>query len=373
MKKYLILFCLSTIIFLALYSCSSDPSFPVDQVQQLESVITQTMSQYNIPGVIAAVWVPNKGTWIKGFGKADIATGQTMDPDMLFRVGSLTKSFTATVILRLSEEGKLKLDDTLDKYITDPVIPNANNITIRQIASMTSGLFNYTEDMDFLMAVKKEPSRVWTSKELINYSIAHSPYFAPGTSFYYSNTNFILLSMIIEKITGNSLGSEIQNRIITILRLNNTTFPTTPAMPSGSSHGYSLNDDGTTVVEASALDPSATFGAGAMISDIYDLKKWVEAVGNGKLLSDASHTAQFTWVSEPDSQTDKYGLGVVKVGNFIGHDGVINGYNSMMAYLPSNGAVIIVMENLNPTTKFDVAKDIFFQLSKVVLPNDVSW
>ena len=361
------------ITLLGLYSCSSDPSFPADQVQQLESVVTQTMAKYNIPGVIAAVWVPGKGTWIKGFGKADTATGQAMDPNMIFRIGSLTKSFTATVILRLSEEGKLNLDDTLDKYITDPVIPNASNITIRQLASMTSGLFNYTEDTDFGMAVYQNPLRVWAPKELVNYAIAHSPYFAPGTSYYYSNTNFILLGMIIEKITGNSLGSEIQNRIASILHLNNTSFATTSAMPSGSSHGYSINDDGVTSTDATTIDPSWGWAAGANISDIYDLKKWIEAVGKGTLLTEASHTAQFTWVDEPGSQTNKYGLGIMKMGNFIGHEGIITGFNSMMAYLPSNGAVFIIMENLNPSTTDGIAGNMFGQMSKIVLPNDVSW
>jgi len=373
MKKYFILIFVCSTTILSLPSCSSDPSFPADQVKQMDAVVTVAMSTYNIPGVIAAVWIPGKGTWIKGFGLANKSTGEAMDPSMLFRIGSLTKSFTATVILQLVDEGKLSLDDTLDKYITDPIIPNASNITVRQVANMSSGLFNYTEDTTFLLAVKANPNRVWAPEELINYSIAHAPYFAPGTNFYYSNTNYVLLSMVIKKITGNSVGSEMQSRIISPLGLSNTSFPTTSAMPSGSCHGYSLSDDGTSIVEADALDPSVTLGAGANISDIYNLKTWVETVAKGALVSDASHTAQLTCINEPDSTTDKYCFGIMKVDNFIGHDGVINGYNSMMAYLPSNGAVIIVMENLNPTTKFDVAKDIFMGVAKVALPNDVSW
>ena len=355
-------------MFFGLYSCGSDPSFPADQVKQMEIVVTDTMSTYNIPGVIAAVWVPGKGTWVKAFGEADTATGEAMSTDTLFKIGSLTKSFTATVILKLAEEGRLSLDDTLDKYITDPVIPNASNITIRQIASMTSGLFSYTEDVNFLTAVKQDPLRVWAPKELINYSIAHAPDFSPGTSYHYSNTNYILLGMIIEKVTINSLANEIREHIILPLGLSNTTFMATPTMPSGSCHGYSLGDDGKTIVDATVLDPSVAWAAGANVSTIYDLKKWVEAVGNGTLISAASHTAQFTWVDEPGS-TDKYGIGVMKIGNFIGHDGIINGYNSMMAYLPSNGAVIIITENLNPTTKDDIAKYLFLEISKIVLPN----
>ena len=339
----------------------------------MESVVTGTMSKYNIPGVIAAVWVPGRGTWVKAFGQADTATGEAMDADMKFRIGSLTKSFTVTVLLQLVDEDKLSLDDTLDKYITDPVVPNASIITIRQLAGMTSGLFNYTEDPNFLLAIKNDPTRVWTPTELLHYSIIHAPYFAPGTSYYYCNTNYILLGMIIEKITGNSLGSEIQNRIISPLDLSNTTFPTTPEMPSGSCHGYSLGDDGKTIVDATYIEPSIVLGAGANISDIYDLKKWVETVAKGTLISKTSHTAQFTWKNVTGSSTDKYGLGIMKVGNFIANDGIINGYNSMMAYLPSNGSVIIIMENLNPTIEDDIAKEMFLSISKIVLPDAVSW
>ena len=373
MKKHLMLFCLCTTMILGLCSCSSDPSFPADQVQQMENIVADTMSTYHVPGVIVAVWVPGKGTWIKGFGQSDVANGRGMSAEMPFRIGSLTKSFTATVILKLSDEGKLNLDDTIDKYITDPVIPNAGNITIRQLASMTSGLFNYTEDMTFLVAVSQDPLRVWAPKELVTYAIAHSPYFAPGASYYYSNTNFILLGMIIEKVTGNSLASEIHDRIILPLHLSDTSFATSSAMPSGSSHGYAINDDGVSATDATTLDPSLAWAAGANISTIYDLKKWIEAIGNGSLLSDASHTAQITWVDEPGSQLSKYGLGIMKLGNFIGHGGIITGFNSSMMYLPSNGSVFIVMENLNPAAKNDLASDIFVKISKVVLPNDVSW
>ncbi len=373
MKKYFILFSICAII-LSSFSCSSEPSFPDDQTKKMDDLVTMVINTYKVPGIIAAVWVPDKGTWVKSFGYANTTTSEKMDTDMLFRIASVTKTFTAHVILKLVDERKLSLDDTLGKYITDFYVPNANIITIRQLGAMTSGLFDYTEDDTFNSAHAADPLRVWTPKELVEIASTHSVYFDPGTSYHYSNTNFILLGMIIEKITGNNLQTEIQNKIIIPFGLSHTTFATSSETPSNLSHGYALGEDGVTISDVTAIDASCAWAAGSIISNIDDLKIWAKAVGEGTGLTAASHAVQTTWTDEPGITLPfKYGFGTMAAGNFFGHEGSIDGYYISMMYLPTNGAIFVVMVNLNPNDGGNLADGVFAQLAKIVLPDDVSW
>jgi len=347
--------------------------FSAKEKQQIEEVVNLAMEKYNVPGINVAIWIPGKGTYIKGFGFADKETKLAMDPSMSFRIGSLTKTFTSTILLQLQDEGKINLDDTLDKYITEPAIPNVRTITLRQIANMTSGIYNYTEDESFISKQKQNPKRQWTEQELVNFTIKHPPYFAPGEGYHYSNTNYVLLGMVIEKITGNHLETEMQNRILVPLKLTQTFYATNSTMPSNSNRGYSLSEDGKTYIDVTNDNPSLSAGAGAIVSDISDLKRWAQELGKGTLVSSKAQKERLTWVDEPDTTTSKYGLGIMKIGNFIGHEGSIYGYNSIIAYLPSKDAVFVIEQNTFPGQAAGIAGNIFAILAKIVLPNDVSW
>ena len=157
---------------------------------------------------------------------------------MHFRIGSITKTFTGTVILQLVDEGKLRLDDPIAKY--QPEVPNGANITIRQLLQMTSGLFNYTDDPAWNQALDANRQRVWSPQELVAIALAHPPYFAPGTDFHYSNTNTVLLGLIIEQITGNNVADEFARRIFTPLGMRETVMPppTMAAIPDPHPRGY---------------------------------------------------------------------------------------------------------------------------------------
>ena len=143
-----------------------------------------------------------------------------------FGVGSTTKSIVATVLLQLVDEGRLKLDDKVSKYIS--WVPNGENITIRQLLNMTSGLYNYTEDKTLLAAVAADPLKKWAPVELARAGVSGQPYFPPGEGWYYSNTNTILVGLIIEKITGKMLEDEVTTSITDRLGLKNTYFPQGP-------------------------------------------------------------------------------------------------------------------------------------------------
>jgi D-alanyl-D-alanine carboxypeptidase len=368
--------CITIIFFIFISNCSvSDgsssvpaqtPTFSPDIQKKMEQVIDENMASLKIPGVIVGVWVPGQGTWIKAKGKADISTGRDIKPSDKVRLASITKTFTITVLLQLVDEGKISLDDTMDKYISN--VPNSDNITIRELCNMTSGLYNYNEDPGFDEIYINEPLHKWTPQELVNIALSHEPYFEPGKGYYYSNTNTLLIGMIIEQLTGNKLEMEIQNRIITPLGLKNTTFATTPDISGEYSHGYvDPNEDGH-LLDFTERDPSCAWSAGAIVSNLDDLYIWAGAVAEGTLLTQKTQQERLTWSGQTSNPLFKYCLGIYYVGNFLGHNGEIRGYNNCMYYLPSRKATFIVFSN-NGTG----ADKIFQELSKIVLPDDVSW
>jgi D-alanyl-D-alanine carboxypeptidase len=351
----------------------SSNDFPKEEQQKINDVVKTYMDKFPIPGVIVGIWVPGKGNFIKGYGSSDIATNLPMDSHMSYRIASLTKTFVATVSLQLVDEGKINLDDPLSKYLPNSGIPDADKITIRELSNMTAGIFDYPVDQTFENLHAQNPVRIWKPEELIPYAVKHGPDFAPGTKYHYSNTNYILIGMVIEKVTGNSLASEIQNRIIKPLHLTHTYYATDATMPINSSHGYMDGPDGKSVVDATILGPSYAGAAGAIISNLDDMKIWTENFGKGTLISKNAYVAQTTWVDDPKSQQIKYGIGMMKLYNFVGHAGSIDGFNSFMAYDPKTGAVMVVMQNLNPGRAEGSADKIGFLIAKVVIPDRLWW
>src|SRR6266480_487306 len=239
-------FALSLCVCLVVSACSSAgtvltqatptvevPAFAV----KLQPLLVAKMQQLRIPGAIIYVDDPGQGSWITTLGTSDLATRAPMNVNSHMRIGSITKTFTATVILQLVDEGKLRLDDPVAKYL--PQVPNGANITIRELLNMTSGLFNYSNDQGFQQA---DPSRVWDPKELVAIAFRHRPYFAPGQGLHYTNTNYILLGMLIEQIPGMPVEKAFQQRIFTPLGMESSSFPplASSAIPDPHPHGYVL-------------------------------------------------------------------------------------------------------------------------------------
>ena len=225
----LILIILLTAAALACSSCGTQESEPEtvfslspELQQELEEILDDVMSENGIPGAVIGVWVPGEGSWVEAKGLADVQTGEAMDTADKVRIGSITKTFNATVILQLVDEGRIGLDDPLRDYA--PEVPGSEEITVRMLLDHTSGLFDYTSDEDFQEAVDAEPLRKWQPQELVDFAISHEPYFAPGEEWHYSNTNYILLGMIVEEVTGNLVGDEMRTRIYERLGLSNTSF-----------------------------------------------------------------------------------------------------------------------------------------------------
>jgi D-alanyl-D-alanine carboxypeptidase len=281
------------------------------------------------------------------------------------RIASITKTFTATVILQLVDAGKLHLDDPVSKY--QPEVPNGAHITIRELLNMTSGIFNYDEDRGFLHTWQADPGKVWNPQEELAIAFKHPPYFAPGKGFYYSNTNYILLGLIIEQITHQPVEEVFQQRIFTPLGMNGSSLPpaTSAAIPDPHPQGYMFGTlldllEGPKANAAAGTPHDVTswslwgWTAGSAISTVHDLKIWAKALATGKLLSSAAHQEQLSFT--PQSQ-DGYGLGVANFGGVLGHNGANPGFQSFMGYQPQTGATIIVLANLFPAPDGSLTAD----------------
>jgi D-alanyl-D-alanine carboxypeptidase len=351
-------------------SCGT-PSFSSEVSQKIEQAIREVMEELDIPGAVAGVWVPDMGELTLAIGEADIEDGRTIQTADRFRIGSITKTFTATAILQLVDEGLLSLDDTVDKYVAG--IPDGDKITVRQLCNHTSGLYNYGEDENLVIALDEDPHKVWTPRELVDVAISHEPYFPPGEGWYYSNTGYILMGMIIEEVTGSSYEAVIKDRIIEPLGLSNTSVAESPEMAGQYSRGYEQKEEGSRelVDRTDYLDPSIVWAAGAMISNLEDLKVWAKALAEGELLSDASHKEQMDWVDLPDDPNSKYGLGVLYVYGLEGHDGRQPGYDAAVFYYPPRQATFVVL--FNKAEQSSVALGVALKLANIVLPEDISF
>ncbi len=364
---------LGTMTLLGAASCAGTHSgqpFSQDVQDRLNRAVDAKMAEFGVPGAIVGVWVPGKGEWIACKGVADIRTGAAPRVQDRVRIASITKTFAATVILQLADEKRLSLSDTLNQYDLGVTVPNSDRITIRNLLNMTSGLFNYTDDENFWQQFLAAPTAVWTPKRLVEMAAAKGAVSPPGQAYAYNNTNYVLLGMIIEKVTGNTAAAEITRRIIDELGLRNTSFPTTAAMPAPFMHGYmpeaGIGGDtgGPAVIDMSVESPTPFYTAGGMISDLMDLKTWLQALASGSLVSPEMQKERMTFGSP---NTPYYGLGVMNGGNMLGHSGEITGYNSSAYTHPGgNGATIIVLINRYPSKVEGVSDQILAEVGKAV-------
>ncbi|MED7949771.1 serine hydrolase domain-containing protein [Streptomyces sp. BE303] len=243
-------------------------------------------------------------------GLADTATGERARPDQRFRIASNTKSFVSTVLLQLEGEGRLSLDDSVEKWLPGVVGGNGNDgnaITVRQLLNHTSGIHDPTDEPEFFAPYleRHEWGYVYTPREVIARAVRHAPSFTPpGSGWAYSNTNYLLAGLVIEAVTHHSAPSEIHRRILVPLGLRNTSFPVTdPDIRGPHLHGYDLAGR-----DVTRFSPSYDWTAGAMISTVDDLARFHRALFGGKLLRPAQQRELLTTVKFTGGPA--YGLGV---------------------------------------------------------------
>ncbi|MGW6853077.1 serine hydrolase domain-containing protein [Streptomyces virginiae] len=309
--------------------------------RQLDTAIKQVLAEAKIPGVIVSVSAPGKGDYVRAFGVADKATGAPMSPNLNMRIGSVTKTFTVTALLELVDRGKVGLDDPIGKYVDG--VPNGDRITLRELAGMRSGLFNYSADEGFYKAFTSNPDRPFTPQELLAYSFEHPVLFEPNAKFYYCNTNLILLGLVVEKVSGVPLDTFVDQEVVRPAGLKHTLFPTGPEFPSPHAQGYTDQTASGKVETSTDWNPSWAWAAGAMISDLSDLRSWAKTLATGTLLTPATQAQRLDVVDALPGTG--YGLGIFDVQGWIGHNGSLPGYGSLVLYLPEAKATLVVLLN----------------------------
>ncbi|SET36607.1 serine hydrolase domain-containing protein [Geodermatophilus poikilotrophus] len=342
-------------------------------VARLDEVVTATLERTGVPGVIVGVSGPDC-RYEAAFGVADKATGEPMRTDFHSRIGSETKTFTVTALLQLVDDGAVGLDDPIGEYVAG--VPEGDRITLRQLARMQSGLFNYSADEDFLQALVSDPYRSFTPQELLGYSFAHPLDFPPGEGWEYSNTNTILLGLVVEEVSGQPLHEYLDEHVFEPLALDDTAFPTDNSFPEPHAEGYTVYD-GTEIV-ATDFNPSWGWAAGAMTSTLDDLHTWAHALATGTLLEPGTQAQRLETAAPPGGAPGVgYGLGLFVVSGWIGHNGSLPGYQSLTVYLPEQETSLVVLLNSDaPPLSGDVAQSssaFGTAITEVVSPGHVFW
>ena len=342
-----------------------------DCAQRLHRLVKTKMLELGVPGLIASVDAPKICHWTETLGIRDVTKQAPIRLKEHMRIGSITKTFTGTVVLQLVDEGWLGLDDPISRHLTG--VPNGENITIRQLLNMTSGLYNYSEDRAFNESLDADPERVWTPEELLAIGLGRKPYFVPGTEFHYSNTNSVLLGKLIEAVTGHPLEQEFEQRIFQPLKLHDTSFPVSSALPQPHPRGYMFGTnvgslppacDAATVGRHDVTDasPSWTWSAGGAVSTLEDLIVWARALATGALLSPDTQAERLKGVPTGPPPAPEYGLHITNFFGFIGHDGNLPGFSSFMAYDPTRDITIVVLANVYSDVHCEAPADTIVKL-----------
>jgi D-alanyl-D-alanine carboxypeptidase len=362
---------------------ASDPAIQAEIVETVESdraFFGGYGGKNPVPGVLIGVWDGTGGSYIHAFGYADVTTHRKLTPQDHFRVGSITKTFVATVILQLVDEGKLSLDDPLSKFGIGVTIPNAQNITVRDLLDMRSGFFDFvaTPEFKYFLDTPKSESGKWgpntnfDTHTIIRWALAEKPYFPPGTAYHYSSTNYLILGLIIERVTGQSVGEQIDTRLLRPFHLTGTSYPTTLVMPAPSARGYRLIDDKTWQDVGSTLPISLMGSAGGMISNLTDMKRWVFLYVTGATNGPVTQNARLDCLQLAPGVHAGYGLGIGSTAGWFGHTGAVPGYNTAAYYFPADKITIIVLVNsgtLGPPP--GVANAIVQDIATIMTPQSV--
>jgi len=335
----------------------------MDMNQGIQNIIDKDRQTYHIPGIEVSIICPGDNA-PRDFvsGTTEINGNTLVQTDSMFQIGSETKSFIAVILLQLEAEGLLSIDDPIGKWLP-AISPDWRDITIRQLLNHTSGIYNFTDVM-IAMIIKDnnfDLKKQWTSDELLKLLDDQSPYFEPGMGWHYSNSNYILAGMVIESVTGKSIGEEMKIHLIDPLGLSNTHYiPAiyTDKIMQHMAHGYArsgiFHEEPKDITESNSSWAGA---AGANISTSHDMAIWFNKLTSGNILPAQQMKEMTSLVNEnngqsiPDTaQAAGYGLAIMHDFTTFGeeswwHSGGTLGYSSFMVRLKGNDVIITVNAN----------------------------
>lgn len=337
------------------------------------AAVRELMALDHIPGAIVGVWQRGEEPITEAFGSRtlNLATGEpgpaNMTPNLYMRIGSETKTFTATAVLQLVGEGKVGLDNPISDYVKG--IPNGANITVRELGDMRSGLVDFTNDEAWEAEYLAAPERHWKPRQLLAASFDLPPAFPPDKGYEYSNTNYVVLGLLVEKVTGERIGAYVRRHILAPLHMEHTFVPNGAEFPRPHPHGYIWTPPEGPFVDTTSWNFSWAYSAGTMISTLHDMRIWAKAVATGTLLKPAVQRQRERFLPFPYPGEAGYGFGLFDIDGWIGHDGAVPGFESLTVYLPAKEATMVVLLNSDANPGYNV--QFGEAISKVITPGRV--
>lgn len=352
---------LSKVLTAALLTMIAAAGVSAQTMADVDNVVQKVIDSKAIPGAGVAVVRDGKVLFTKGYGVADADAGTPVTVNTGFQIASVTKQFTAAGILLLAEKDKLKLDDPVGNYVSN-LPAKWNVVTIRQLLNQVSGLPNYTA------GGKLVNTKAYTHDEIIDLVRETPMSFEPGTRWEYSNTNYFLLGMVIEKVSGKSYPDFMRDRIFKPLGMDSTLVNTSGLVIKSAAIGYAPDKGKWRKVSD---DPSQPYAAGAIVSTPVDMAKWTLAVTQGKLLKKTSWDEALASGKTSDGKPTNYGFGwsLGKLGDvpYIAHSGGIAGFGAYHVRFPADNLSVVVMTNAGGPSA-QIANDI----AGLYLPNVAS-
>ncbi|MCE9620626.1 MAG: beta-lactamase family protein [Planctomycetes bacterium] len=324
---------------------------PADLSAKIDAIAAKALAQPNVAGLSIAVARDGEVIFSKGYGKADLEFAVPTDKETMFRIGSVTKQFTAAAVMKLVEQGKLSLDDTLDKMLPD-FPATSKPITLRQILTHTSGIWSYTNDDKFM---SRDASLELTPTELVAFFKDHPLDFDPGTKWNYSNSAYYLLGEIVAKAAGKPYAVFVQDELFTPLGLSRTRYESNREVIANRAQGYSFEKG--KLVNDKPIGADVPGAAGSLLSNAEDLVRWNTALAGGKVISAKSYELMTTPTILPGGKNTRYGFGLQvsewETRQRVSHGGGIFGFSSMLEYFPAEKLSIAVIANCD---SFDPGK-----------------
>ncbi|MFP4549022.1 MAG: serine hydrolase domain-containing protein [Fidelibacterota bacterium] len=336
---------------------------------RLNDMLDETISEYQAPGAMLAIKLPDGSVAFHTAGYADMETKEPLTADHLFRIGSTTKTITAVAVLTLYQEGLLSLDASVETILPGVIPEYGDDITVRMLLNHTSGLKEYVvcpfEESYVFYILVDQPARHWPPQDLVDIAVEYGLADTPGQTFMYSNTNYILLGMIIEAISGQSYEDYIQTHIFDVMSMSHSLVPVEKGFSDDFAHGYYEKDGDSVLYDYSIQDPSAFWAAGNMISTPGDLLTWLEALATGALLNEDAFKQQFQLVDiGEEGQEAKYGLGILAAEGAVGHNGSVLGYQTQM--FARNDSYMVIYTNCYYESQDNLSQIIYDRTTAII-------
>jgi D-alanyl-D-alanine carboxypeptidase len=361
-----ILACLTAAVLIAASAMAEPTGVGGTRTASLQSDVDALVAA-GTPGAILLVRDGNETTRLTG-GVSDLVTQRAIEPGDHYRIASLTKTYVATVVLQLAAEGKLRLSDSVERWLPG-LVPNGNKITIRMLLNHTSGLYDHEKDPEVLAPyLNGDLGYYWSPIRLVKLAVSRPPYFAPGDTKVasYSSTNYVVLGLIVNAATGRSVGAELRHRIFQPLHLAETTYPTSKTrLTEPYAHGYFILEQ-PSLTDLSAFSPSLSGPAGAIVSTVDDVAGFYRALLSGRLFKPAQLKAMKTTLPDPKGDlAQRMGYGLIRFstscGAAWGHSGSFPGYWTH-AWTSANGKrQAVLMVNIDPSSVSDAARAAFYK------------